>query len=87
MCKSCLFTDLLKSLNFLILQMDHLEWRVKLLISPASLQAMHVQQNKFYEIETLFSKAQSHKFGKNLWLSIKIQSGRIEKNTGFFTSK
>jgi hypothetical protein len=48
---------------------------------------MHVQQNKFYEIETNFSKAQSHKFGKNLWLSIKIQSGRIEKNAGFFTSK
>jgi hypothetical protein len=48
---------------------------------------MHVQQNKFYEIETNFSKAQSHKFGKNMWLSIKIQSGRIEKNAGFFTSK
>jgi len=48
---------------------------------------MQVQQNKIYEIETNFSKAQSHKFGKNLWLSIKIQSGRIEKNAGFFTSK
>lgn len=67
--------------------MEHLECRVKLLIRPTPLQAMHVQQNKFYEIETNFSKAQSHKFGKNLWLSIKIQSGRIEKNAGFFTSK
>ena len=87
MYKSCLFTDLLKSLNFCILQMEHLECRVKTLDQAASLQAMHVQQNKFYEIETNFSKAQSHKFGKNLWLSIKIQSGRIEKNAGFFTSK
>jgi len=31
MYKSCLFTDLLKSLNFWILQMEHLEWRVKTL--------------------------------------------------------
>jgi hypothetical protein len=48
---------------------------------------MHLQQNKFYEIETNFSKAEPYKFGKNLWLSSKIQSGRIEKNAGFFTSK
>jgi len=48
---------------------------------------MYVQQNKFYEFETNFSKAEPHKFGKNLWLSSKIQSGRIEKNTGFFASK
>jgi len=31
MYKSCLFTDLLKSLNFWILQMEHLECRVKTL--------------------------------------------------------
>mgnify|MGYP000960651093 CR=1 FL=1 len=48
---------------------------------------IYVQQNKFYEFETNFSKAEPHKFGKNLWLSSKIQSGRIEKNAGFFTSK
>tara|TARA_B100001750_G_scaffold4066_1_gene3228 strand:- start:343 stop:489 length:147 start_codon:yes stop_codon:yes gene_type:complete len=48
---------------------------------------MNVQQNKFYEIEKNIPKAEPHKFGKNLWLSSKIQSGRIEKNAGFFTSK
>jgi len=70
-----------------MLQMEHLECRVKTLDQACFSARMHVQQNKFYEIETNFSKAQSHKFSKNLWLSIKIQSGRIEKNAGFFTSK
>ena len=40
-----------------------------------------------YESEKTFSAANANKFSKNLWLSSKIQSGRIEKTTGFIAQK
>ena len=59
----------------------------KSLIAALPLHGAHKQQNRFYESKKIYSKAQPHKFSKNLWLSGEIQSGRIEQASGFSATK
>ncbi len=59
----------------------------KSLIATLPLHGAHKQQNRFYESKKIYSKAQPHKFSKNLWLSGEIQSGRIEQASGFSATK
>ena len=78
------FPEILKFLFFF--QFDPIECK-KSLIAMLPLHGAHKKQNRFYESKKIYSKAQPHKFSKNLWLSGEIQSGRIEQASGFSATK